>query len=118
MMNTEKRKYSLRKNDMIEVIAGREKGKSGKVMAVDAKTGRVTVEKINLVKRHSKASTKQGAGIIEKEMPLHYSNVLLLCPKCNKGVRHGHKSVAKAGTEGKQVKVRVCKRCNENIDAA
>lgn len=125
MTNTEQVKFSLRKNDQIEVIAGREKGKTGKILKVDLKSGRVTIEKVNMVKRHVKPSQKhpQG-GIIEKELPLHYSNVLLMCPKCNRGVRHGRKMVAKAAGKGKkagaetaQVKVRVCKRCNEIIDA-
>ena len=120
-------KYSIRKNDQVQVIAGRENGKMGKVLSVDAKTGRVIVEKINMMKRHSKPSQKapQG-GIVENEQPLQYSNVLLVCPKCNRGVRHGRKMVeAKAKKKGakteavaKQSKVRVCKRCDTAIDAA
>lgn len=121
-------KFSIRKNDEVQVIAGRDKGRTGKVLRVDSKSGRITVEKINMVKRHMRPSQKhpQG-GIIEKETPLHYSNVLLVCPKCKKGVRHGRKVVesaakakkgAKAATAGKQAKVRVCKRCETVIDAA
>lgn len=113
---------SIKKDDQVEVIAGREKGKTGKVVRVNRKTGRVTVENINMVKRHVKPSQQhpQG-GIIEKELPLHYSNVLLYCSKCNRGVRHGHKFIEKAakkGGEKKQVKVRVCKRCNQEVEAA
>jgi large subunit ribosomal protein L24 len=121
-------KLSFRKNDQVEVIAGREKGKTGKVLAVNTKTGRVTVERVNMVKRHVKPSQKnpQG-GVIEKELPLHYSNVQIFCAKCNRGVRHGHKFEATAGKKGakksaegsaKQVKVRVCKRCGTNLEAA
>lgn len=116
MMNLERRKWSLRKNDQVEVIAGREKGKTGKILKVDSKTGRVTVEKINMVKRHTKPTPQGAGGIVEKELPLSYSNVLLLCGKCNRGVRHGHK-VEKAGTEGAK-KIRVCKRCGESLDQA
>jgi large subunit ribosomal protein L24 len=116
-MNVEKVKFSLRKNDQVQVIAGREKGKTGKILKVDSKSGRVTVEKTNMVKRHTKASASQGGGIIEKELPLHYSNVLLLCPKCNRGVRHAHKQAEKSeGTQRK--KIRVCKRCGEKLDLA
>jgi large subunit ribosomal protein L24 len=120
-------KLSIRKNDQVEVIAGREKGKTGKVLRVNTKTGRVTVERTNMVKRHVKPSQKhpQG-GVIEKELPVHYSNVQLFCAKCNRGVRHGHKFVeksaakkgAKKGAEGaaKQMKVRVCKRCDTTLE--
>src|SRR4051812_48119469 len=113
-------KLSLRKNDQVQVIAGREKGKTGKILKVSAKTGRVTIEKINMVKRHMKASQQnpQG-GIIEKEVPLHYSNVLLMCAKCNRGVRHGVKlqaAASKKGESAKQVKVRVCKKCGGSLE--
>ena len=102
-------KLSLRKNDMVQVIAGREKGKTGRVLKVLEKNGRVLVEKTNMVKRHMKPSQQnpQG-GLVEKESAIHYSNVLLMCPKCNRGVRHGHK--LEAGKKGEK-KVRVCKRC-------
>jgi len=126
MLNTNK--LSLRKNDVVQVMAGREKGKSGKIVKVDTKTGRITVEKVNMVKKHLKASqaNPQG-GIVEKELPLHYSNVLLMCAKCNRGVRHGSKLIeksagkakkgAKTAEGGKLTKVRVCKRCGESLEA-
>jgi len=120
-------KLSIRKNDQVQVIAGREKGKTGKVMCVSTKTGRVTVEKVNMVKRHVRPSQQnpQG-GIIEKELPLHYSNILLFCTKCSRGVRHRFKMVdvpansKRKGAEAstKKIKVRVCKRCDSSIDAA
>jgi large subunit ribosomal protein L24 len=120
MQNTEQSKFTLRKNDQVQVIAGREKGKTGKVLKVDVKNGRVVVEKINLVKRHTKPSQQspQG-GIVEKELGLHYSNVLLMCAKCNRGRRHGVKLVDKTGKKGastKQVKIRVCKKCGESLE--
>src|SRR5947209_1728869 len=100
MMNVERRKFSLRKNDQVQVIAGREKGKTGKILKIDSKSGRVTVEKVNLVKRHTRPTPKSTGGIVEKELPLHFSNVLMLCPKCNRGVRHKHKLVEKTGAKG------------------
>ena len=129
MITTERTKYSIRKNDQVQVMAGREKGKSGTVLRVNSKTGRVTIAKVNMVKRHVKPTqqTPQG-GILEKELPLHYSNVLLMCGKCNRGVRHGIKLVAKAAGKGKkgsktegefkQVKMRVGKRCGESLEQA
>ncbi len=125
MRANEGMKFSIRKNDQVEVIAGREKGKTGKVLKVDSKTGRITIEKVNMVKRHVKPSQKnpQG-GIVEKELPLNYSNVLLFCPKCNRGVRHGKKILEAGAGKGKKQeatkakKVRVCKRCETVIDAA
>ena len=103
--------WAIRKNDVVQVISGREKGKSGKVLRVDRKSGRVTVEKLNMVKRHVKPSQKspQG-GISEKELPLHYSKVLLMCPKCNRGVRHGIEFKA-------EKKLRVCKRCKGTLES-
>src|SRR6185437_10179473 len=99
MLNTNN--LSIHKNDTVQVISGKEKGKTGKVMKVDRKSGRVTIEKVNMVKRHVKPSNKypQG-GILEKELPLHYSNVLLMCAKCNRGVRHGHKLGEAAPAKG------------------
>ena len=114
MINVERRKFSLRKNDQVSVIAGKEKGKVGKILKVDSKTGRVTVERINMVKRHTKPTQTSTGGIVEKELPLDYSNVLILCPKCSKGVRH--KTVTSAGDKRK--KSRVCKRCDQVLDLA
>jgi large subunit ribosomal protein L24 len=125
-------KMALRNNDQVQVIAGREKGKTGKVLGLDFKTGRVTVEKVNMVKRHMKPTQKnpQG-GVIEKESSLHYSNVQLMCPKCNRGVRFGIKRVEKKASGKaqksakdaeasavKMMKVRACKRCGELLDQA
>lgn len=134
MSNQTQQKFSasLKKNDQVEVIAGREKGKTGKILNINLKTGRVTVEKINMVKRHTKPTqgSPQG-GILEKELPLHYSNVLLFCAKCNRGVRHAHKVVLaesqKKSTKApkgaavksdKAKKIRVCKKCNETLEYA
>ncbi len=103
--------FHIRKNDLVEVIAGKEKGKTGKVLQVFPKKDRVLVEKVNFIKRHSRpsAKTRQG-GIIQKEAPLHVTNVLLVCPKCNKGERMGNKKL----DDGK--KALVCKACGELIE--
>jgi large subunit ribosomal protein L24 len=80
----------IRKGDTVQVIAGDDKGKTGRVLAVDEVRQRVVIEKVNLVKRHTKAR-RQGtqSGIIEKEAPIHLSNALLFDPKANRGVRTG-----------------------------
>ncbi len=104
-------KFHIRKNDIVRVIAGKEKGKSGKVLRIFNKKDRVLVEKINFIKRHSRPSgkTRQG-GIIQKEAPIHISNVLLVCPKCNQATRTGVQILG----DGK--KNLVCKKCGELIE--
>jgi len=100
----------LKKNDTVLVIAGKEKGKKGRVLSVNRSTDRVVVEKINLIKKHMKPNRvyTQG-GIIEKEAPLQRSNLMLVCPKCDKATR-----IQTAVFEG--TKARVCKKCKEVID--
>lgn len=90
----------LKKGDLVEVIAGKEKGKQGKILKVYPKDSKVLVEGLNKVKRHTKPSqaNPQG-GIVEKEAKLHYSNVLAVDPKTNKGGRLGVKE-----SEGKKVR--------------
>jgi large subunit ribosomal protein L24 len=80
----------VRKGDTVMVIAGDDKGKTGRVLSVDEVKRRVIVEKVNFVKRHTKArSQTQQGGILEKEAPIHLSNVMLFDPKAGKGVRVG-----------------------------
>ncbi len=100
----------LRRNDMVMVIAGKSKGKVGKVLTVDSERQRVLVEKINMVKRHQRptAQNKQG-GIIEKESPIHVSNLMLIDPKDKKPTRVSYK-VMKDGE-----RVRVSRRTGEVI---
>ena len=100
----------VRKDDMVMVIAGRERGKTGKVLRLLPKTGRVVVERINLVKRHTKPRGTQQGGIIEKEAALHLSNVQPVCSRCDKPARVGTKRLEDGGA------VRVCRRCGEQID--
>ncbi len=103
--------FKIRKDDQVMVIAGKEKGKTGKVSRVVVDKAAVVVEKLNVVKRHQKPSAKyKHGGIIEKEAPIAISNVMLLCEKCKGPVRVGKKTL----DEGK--KVRVCKKCGEVLD--
>ena len=101
MMN----KMSIKKDDTVVVITGKDKGQRGKVLTVIPKEGKVVVEKINLVSRHTKPR-KQGdeGGIIQKEAPLYACKVMRVCPKCDKPTR-----VAYEIKDGK--KARVCKHC-------
>jgi large subunit ribosomal protein L24 len=103
----------IRKDDMVMVIAGKERGKTGKVLRVLHDRGRVLVEQLNMVKRHQKPRGMQApGGIVQKEASLHLSNVQPVCAKCNKPSRVGVKrSPAGAG-------VRVCRRCGAELGSA
>jgi len=104
----ERKKFHVKKNDLVMVIAGRDKGKSGKILSVLSKKNRVIVEKVNFIKRHTRPSAKQRqGGIIEREGPINISNVMLICTKCNKPSRIGKKFLED------DKKVRVCKKCGE-----
>jgi len=101
----------IRKNDTVLIIAGKDRGKTGKVRFAYPKDNRVLVEGINFIKRHSRArGAVRQAGIIEREAPINVSNVMLLCNKCNHPARVGFRFLA----DGK--KVRVCRSCGEVID--
>src|SRR5215470_16708971 len=101
----------IRKNDTVMVIAGRERGKTGKVIRVFADQDRATVERLNMVKRHTKARGPQSPyGIVEKEAPIHLSNLMIMCDKCNAPVRMGKRRLENGGT------VRICRRCKEQLD--
>ena len=101
----------IRKNDTVLVVTGKDKGKKGKVRSVQPKDERLLLEGINLIKRHARATGQaRQAGIIEREAPIHVSNVMLLCSKCNHPSRIGFRFLE----DGK--KVRVCHSCSEIID--
>lgn len=102
----------IKKNDKVIVLVGKEKGKIGSVLKVDAEKGRLIVEKLNMVKRHTRAGgkTAQG-GIIEKEASIHMSNIMLVCGKCAEPTRLG-KQVLEDGS-----RVRACKKCGELLDS-
>ena len=103
----------VRKSDNVVVIAGNYVGKNGKVLKVFREKSRVIVEGVNIIKRHARPSQKnpQG-GIVQKEAPIHVSNVMVVCPKCNTPSRLGHAVVTDA-TSGKRRLTRVCKNCGE-----
>ncbi|MGM0366742.1 MAG: 50S ribosomal protein L24 [Actinomycetota bacterium] len=100
----------IKKNDKVKILRGKDRGKTGKVLRIDRKNGRVVVEGINIINRHTRQkSQNEPGGIIKKEGPMDMSNVLLVCPNCNKPSRVGFV----AGKSGE--KTRVCKRCGEQI---
>lgn len=96
---------------MVKVEAGKEKGKTGKIMKIIGEDGKLIIEKVNFVKKHQKPDAKGKGGIVEKEGPLRMSNVMFLCSKCDRGVKVGYKIL----DDGK--KVRICKKCQEILDA-
>ncbi len=101
----------IRKNDTVLVIAGKDRGKKGKVRFAYPKDERLLVEGINFIKRHTRALRQvRQAGIIEREAPIHVSDVILLCSKCNHPTRVGFRFL-----EGSK-KVRICRVCHEVID--
>jgi len=101
----------IRKNDSVMVIAGRERGKTGKVLKVIVHENRALIERVNLMKRHARArGPQQTGGILEREAPIHISNLMVMCDKCNAPVRVGRKIL----TDG--AKVRVCRHCGEALD--
>jgi len=102
---------NIKKGDTVKVMVGKEKGKSGKVLAVYPKRERLLIEKLNMVKRHMKPNQKfKQGGIVEKEASIHWSNVMIMCGKCNKPVRVKHKLIEKKNT-------RVCGKCGELFTA-
>ena len=110
-MTAHKKRPKIKKDDKVIVIVGKERGKIGTALKVDAEKGRVIVEKVNMVKKHAKpsAQTAQG-GIIEKEAPLNISNVMIVCNKCTEPTRIGNRTLEDGS------KVRVCKKCGEPMD--
>lgn len=104
---------SIRKGDQVKVTAGRDKGKVGRVLSVNQEKGTCTVEHANLVKRHTRPNPSKQikGGIVEREGPLHLSNVMVLCPGCNKPARVRHQFLADDS------KVRACHRCGATLGA-
>jgi large subunit ribosomal protein L24 len=93
------------------IIAGRERGKTGKVLRVILDKGAAVIERVNLIKRHTRPKgPQQPGGIVEKEAAIHASNLMIMCDKCNAPVRIGRKLLA----DGK--KIRICRRCGEALD--
>jgi len=106
-----KKKFRIHKDDKVMILVGKDKGKIGRVLRIYSKKDKVLVEKVNMVKRHTKGNPykQQAAGIVEKEAPIAISNVQVLCNACTKPTRVGYRI-----TEDDK-KVRFCKKCNETI---
>ncbi|MQF98415.1 MAG: 50S ribosomal protein L24 [SAR202 cluster bacterium] len=101
----------IKREDTVQVMTGKDKGKRGKVQAVLKKDGLILVEGVNMVKRHTRQRQNiRQAGIVEKEAPLNISNVVVVCSNCDKPVRIGRKFLED------QRKVRICSSCQEVID--
>ena len=110
------KQFRIHKDDVVMVIAGKDKGKVGRVMKILRKHDRVLVEKVNMAVRHTKPNPQlqQPGGRIEKEMPVHVSNVVVQCPACKQSTRIGYRYIEES-KDGKtsRKRVRFCKKCNE-----
>ncbi|HGE72908.1 TPA: 50S ribosomal protein L24 [Candidatus Poribacteria bacterium] len=103
-----KLKVNIKRNDRVVVISGKDRGKTGKVLAVFPRLGKVIVERVNFAKHHEKRrGYMQQGGIIERELPIDISNVMLICPRCNRQTRTSRK-VLETG-----FRVRICRKCRE-----
>jgi large subunit ribosomal protein L24 len=102
----------IRKNDQVKVIAGKSLDKVGRVLRVMRDKNRVIVEGVSLLKRHTRANPSKNikGGIVERESPIHISNVMILCGSCNQATRIGHSLLS----DGK--KIRVCRKCGSSLD--
>ncbi len=108
-------RVQLRKNDTVKVIAGRDKGKTGRVLNVDSRLGRVLVEHVSMIKRHTRPNPAKQikGGIAERESPIDISNVMIVCPQCGP-TRIGHHIETHPG--GKTVRTRVCRKCGQTLE--
>ena len=108
----------VKKGDTVQVIAGKDKGLTGKVIAADPESNRVLVEGANRIKKHTKitqsARGSQQGGIVTQEAAIHVSNVQVVCPSCGKPSRIGHRR-SEPDANGKSHSVRICRRCNGDI---
>ncbi len=103
-------KMNIKKGDTVYVITGKDKGKSGKVSAVYSDKNKVLIENVNIVTKHQKPKSQQDkGGIVKKPAPIDASNVMVVCPVCNKATRISHKEI-----DGK--KARICKKCGASLD--
>ena len=109
----------VKAKDQVVVISGKDKGRTGKVIAAAPKSGRIAVEGVSVVSKHQKSRQQgQPGGIIKKEAFIDASNVMVICPKCGKATRIAHKTVEVTNKDGKTEKknVRICKKCGAEID--
>jgi large subunit ribosomal protein L24 len=105
-------RVNIKKNDLVYILSGKDRGKTGKVLKVFAAKNRAVVEGLNYVNKHTKPNPQRNikGGILPKESPVHISNLMIVCKRCNKRARMGLSSMP----DGR--KVRVCKNCNELLD--
>ncbi len=108
----ERVRIQIRKNDQVKVIAGKDLNKTGRVLRVLRDKGRVVVEGVSFLKRHTRPNPQKQikGGIVEREAPIHVSNVMIICGACGKATRIGHNVLA----DGK--KVRICRSCSSSLD--
>jgi large subunit ribosomal protein L24 len=109
-------RIDLKKEDTVQVITGRDTGKTGRVLAVNRETGRLLVEHVMMVKRHTRPNPGKQikGGIAERESSIAASNVMIMCPSCNKPVRIAHHIDHVAG--GQARRTRVCRKCGQTVD--
>jgi large subunit ribosomal protein L24 len=109
-------RIEFKKEDTVKVISGRDAGKTGRVLRVDRETGKVLVEHVMMIKRHTRPNPSKQikGGIAERESPINASNVMIVCPGCNKAVRIAHHVDHVAG--GKTRRTRVCRKCGQTLD--
>jgi len=102
----------IKKDDQVKVLAGKDRGKSGRVLRVFPGRSRAVVENINRIKRHTRANPQRNiqGGIVEREAPIHISNLKVICPECSQAVRVGYQILSDGS------KVRICKSCEATID--
>ena len=106
---------AVKKNDQVVVVSGRDRGKRGRVLSVQPDKGRVIVEGVNMIKRHTKPNPQRNVkgGIVEREAGLNASNVQLVCPECSRPTRVGRQAIEK---DGKVRRVRYCVKCKGVVD--
>ena len=111
-INEQPAPLSIRHGDMVKVMSGRSKGKTGKVLSVNRAKRTVTVEHANIIKKHTRPNPSKNikGGILEKEGPVHVSNVMLVCPGCGKPTRVGHTELPDGS------RVRSCRRCETTFE--
>jgi len=109
-------RIDLKKEDTVKILSGRDKGKEGRVLSVDRETGKVLMEHVMMIKRHTRPNPGKQikGGIAERESPINASNVLIVCPSCHKAVRMAHHTDTVAG--GKSRRTRVCRKCGATLD--
>jgi large subunit ribosomal protein L24 len=112
MAETARAQMSLHKNDLVEVLTGRDAGKKGKILKVIPEKNRVIVQGVGFIKKHTRPNPQKNikGGIAEREAPIHASNVMVVCPECQKRTRVGKKFL----DDGR--KVRICRKCEGVLD--